>query len=233
MYLNPFRDARVGSSDIDAGTDYCGLDGDPIYPVGQCRVLRTGTPSMTSTFGGDLSAYVLIESGPAKGLVIYTAEHYRVLPGHSADSIVDVKTPLYEFRGCIEQGWGTPDGSQSLAWSLGYAEHECSRLGVNFNAFMVTLGVAPGHPRGGNAPSGVLPAGFPDWAALAKDEAMYEDFKKGAQLYKDGKHLSSHANADMQFGWNFAQRSANLPDTRGHVHNVTVNGQTVQTSQPD
>jgi hypothetical protein len=230
-YVNPFRDAHYVSSDIDAGTDYCSTTTsatNPIYPVGRCRVLRPGTPSMTSTFGNDLSAYVLLD-GPAQGLVIYTAEHYFVRPGHPTGSIVDVNVPLYDLRGCIEQGWGTSDGSQSLAWSRDYQESQCSRLGLNFDAFMQTLGVAPGHPRGGNPPSGVLPAGYPDWTAIGKDEAMYADWKVGWRLGRDGKPLPKNANEDVTLGFNAWHHDLE----KDHTHTVPISGtQTVRTSKP-
>jgi hypothetical protein len=225
-YLNPFRDTRYTSSDIDAGTDYCASSG-PIYPVGRCRILRPGTPSMTSTFGGDLSSYVLLD-GPAKDLVIYTAEHYRVRPGHPAGSIVEPSVALYDFAGCIEEGWGSADGTQSLAWSRDYQESQCSRLGLNFDAFMQTLGVAPGHPRAGNAPSGVLPAGYPDWAVIGKDEQMFSDYKVGWRLGRDGKALPKNANEDVTLGWNAWHHDLE----KNHVHSVTVGGTTVKTTKP-
>lgn len=160
-YEDPFRDANYTSSDIDAGTDYCGSG--VIHPIGTARILRRGTPSHTSTFGGDLSAYMLLD-GPAAGKVVYTAEHYILEPGINAGDIVDSDTVLYHFDGCIEQGWATLDGSQSLAWSLDYQEGDCSRLGMSYNNLMVALHVKPGHPRQGHAPSGMLPQGYPlDW----------------------------------------------------------------------
>lgn len=160
-FPNPFRNAKVTSEDIDAGMDYCGSG--VIFPVAKCRILRPGTPSMTSTFGNDFSAYVPLE-GPFAGLPIYTVEHYRVLPGHPAGQVVDVDTPLYEFLGCIEQGWATADGSYSLAWATGYQEGQCSKLGTSFNKLMMALGVASGRPRGGLPATGVLPAAYDkDW----------------------------------------------------------------------
>jgi hypothetical protein len=162
MYDDPMRDANCSSSDIDAGLDLC-FSGD-CYAIGPGVVLREGRPSNTSLFGNDLSAY-RITAGPLAGKVIYTAEHYSVVPGHPAGSLVNSSTVLYRgYGGCIEQGFATPDGSQSLAWSRDYQEGQYSRLGASFDDLMFQLGRAHGHPRGGGPISGTLPAGYlPHW----------------------------------------------------------------------
>lgn len=157
-YENPFRSMTVSVADIDAGVDYCGTG--VIHPLGNAVILRRGTPSHTSTFGRDLSAYRLLD-GPAAGKVIYTAEHYELVDGIVPGDVVDTDTVLYHMDGCIEQGWATFDGSQSLAWALGYSEGECSKLGTSFNDLMMAVGVPGGHPRGGNTATGALPQGYP------------------------------------------------------------------------
>lgn len=157
-YVKPFL-GTITVADIDAGVDYCGSG--LICAIGKAKILHIGTPSMTSTFGNDgFSCYTPLE-GPAAGRPIYIAEHYRVLAGHPVGSIVEAGTPLYELLGCNEMGWATSDGTYSLAWATGYGEGQCSIYGVNFNSLMVSLGVPTGHPRGGNAPVGHLPAGWP------------------------------------------------------------------------
>lgn len=224
-YSDPFRDATITPARIDAGVDYCGSG--PVHPIGDAIVTNVGRPSGTSTFGTDMPVYQLLD-GPGQGKFVFFDEHCVIEPGYRNGDHVSIHTVLYRMTGCIEIGWS--DGVGSMAWNSGaYSEGQLSALGRNFSDLLVALGCVGGLTLG-RPVTGSLPAGWPeDWSG----EMGYEDFKKGAQLYKDQKHLPGNANADVKFGWNFAQRSANLPDTSSHVHNVTVNGTTVQTSRPD
>jgi hypothetical protein len=145
-YRDPFRFAHISPARIDAGVDLCGEG--KVTALGPAVILRRGTPSHTSTFGSDLSAYRLTE-GPGKGLVVFFAEHYNLAPKIAAGQNVDAETPLYYMNGCIEIGWATDSGAGSKAWSeTPYSEGQRSALGDNMNELLGALGCVSGLTRG-------------------------------------------------------------------------------------
>jgi murein DD-endopeptidase MepM/ murein hydrolase activator NlpD len=158
-YANPLRAVSgLVPERIDEGVDYAGFG--PVYAIGDGVVLCTvgnGWP------GGTFIAYQFTD-GPARGLVAYLAED--VEPSVQVGQTVSSGTVIghmYEGPDGIETGWANgaslPD---SMARTFGqFNGSNSSAFGVNFSQLLQSLG-APGGIQN-SAPSGVLPAGWPQW----------------------------------------------------------------------
>ena len=143
---------------IDSGVDYAGAG--PVYAIGNGVVLNVYAADWP---GGTFIAYQLSD-GPAKGLVVYTAEDLN--PQVSVGSTVTANTVIGQMYGGphgIEIGWA--DGSRipnAMARSYGqYHGGNSTAFGYNFSRFLQALG-APGGILENN-PTGTLPAGWPQW----------------------------------------------------------------------
>jgi murein DD-endopeptidase MepM/ murein hydrolase activator NlpD len=158
-YANPFR-ATGGLSPerIDSGVDYAGVG--PVYAVGNGVVLNIYASDWP---GGTFIAYQLSD-GPAKGLVVYTAEDIN--PQVSVGSTVTPNTVIGQMYGGphgIEIGWA--DGSaipNAMARSAGqYHGGNSTAFGYNFSQLLQSLGAPGGILQ--NSPTGTLPPGWPQW----------------------------------------------------------------------
>jgi murein DD-endopeptidase MepM/ murein hydrolase activator NlpD len=158
-YLNPFR-ATGGLSPerIDSGVDYAGAG--PVYAIGNGVVLNVYAGDWP---GGTFIAYQLSD-GPAKGLVVYTAEDLN--PQVSVGSTVTANTVIGQMYGGphgIEIGWA--DGSaipNAMARSYGqYHGGNSTAFGYNFSRLLQALGAPGGILQ--NDPTGSLPSGWPQW----------------------------------------------------------------------
>ncbi len=158
-YANPFRSVGGLSPErIDSGVDYSGVG--PVYAIGTGVVLNVYAGDWP---GGTFLAYQLSE-GPAKGLVVYTAEDLN--PQVSVGMTVTTNTVIGQMYGGphgIEIGWA--DGSaipNAMARSAGqYHGDNSTAFGYNFARFLQALGAPPGNLQ--NTPTGTLPAGWPRW----------------------------------------------------------------------
>jgi murein DD-endopeptidase MepM/ murein hydrolase activator NlpD len=159
VYANPFRSVGgLSAQRIDSGVDYAGAG--PVYAIGNGVVLNVYASDWP---GGTFIAYQLSD-GPAKGLVVYTAEDLN--PQVSVGSTVTANTVIGQMYGGphgIEIGWA--DGSRipnAMARSYNqYGGGNSTAFGYNFSRFLQSLG-APGGILN-NDPTGALPAGWPQW----------------------------------------------------------------------
>jgi murein DD-endopeptidase MepM/ murein hydrolase activator NlpD len=158
-YANPLRSVGgLSAQRIDSGVDYAGTG--PVYAIGNGVVLNVYAADWP---GGTFIAYQLSD-GPAKGLVVYTAEDLN--PQVSVGSTVTANTVIGDMYGGphgIEIGWA--DGSRipnAMARSYGqYGGGNSTAFGYNFSRFLQALG-APGGILN-NSPTGTLPADWPQW----------------------------------------------------------------------
>jgi murein DD-endopeptidase MepM/ murein hydrolase activator NlpD len=158
-YANPFRSTSGLSPErIDSGVDYAGFG--PVYAIGNGVVLNVYAGDWP---GGTFLAYQLSD-GPAKGLVVYTAEDLN--PQVSVGSTVTANTVIGQMYGGphgIEIGWA--DGSaipNAMARSYGqYQGGNSTAFGANFNRLLQALGAPGGILQ--NDPTGSLPPGWPQW----------------------------------------------------------------------
>jgi murein DD-endopeptidase MepM/ murein hydrolase activator NlpD len=158
-YANPFR--AVGGltpERIDQGVDYAGAG--PVYAIGNGVVLNVYSSGWPD---GTFIAYQLTD-GPAKGLVVFTAEDLN--PQVSVGSIVTANTVIGQmYRGPhgVEIGWA--DGStipNAMARSYGqYHGENSTAFGDNFSRFLQSVGAPGGILH--NDPTGTLPFGWPQW----------------------------------------------------------------------
>jgi murein DD-endopeptidase MepM/ murein hydrolase activator NlpD len=158
-YANPFRStAGLTPERIDSGVDYAGFG--PVYAIGNGVVLNVYASDWP---GGTFIAYQLSD-GPAKGLVVYTAEDIN--PNVSVGSTVTANTVIGQMYGGphgIEIGWA--DGSaipNAMARSAGqYQGGNSTAFGYNFSRLLQALGAPGGILQ--NNPTGTLPDGWPQW----------------------------------------------------------------------
>jgi murein DD-endopeptidase MepM/ murein hydrolase activator NlpD len=158
-YGNPFRGVSGLSPErIDSGVDYAGVG--PVYAIGNGVVLNIYAGDWP---GGTFIAYQLSD-GPAKGLVVYTAEDLN--PQVSVGSTVTPNTVIGQMYGGphgIEIGWA--DGSalpNAMARSAGqYHGGNSTAFGYNFSQLLQSLGAPGGILQ--NNPDGTLPPGWPQW----------------------------------------------------------------------
>jgi murein DD-endopeptidase MepM/ murein hydrolase activator NlpD len=158
-YKNPLR--AVGGlmpERIDQGVDYAGAG--PVYAIGNGVVLNVYSSGWPN---GTFIAYRLSD-GPAKGLVVFTAEDLS--PQVSVGSTVTANTVIGQmFRGPhgMEIGWA--DGSampNAIARSYGqYHGGNSTAFGYNFSRLLQSLGAPGGVLK--NDPTGTMPSGWPQW----------------------------------------------------------------------
>ena len=158
-YANPLRSVSgLTPERIDSGVDYAGFG--PVYALGNGTVLNVYASDWP---GGTFIAYQLTD-GPAKGLVVYTAEDIN--PQVSVGSSVTANTVIGQMYGGphgIEIGWA--DGSaipNAMARSAGqYQGGNSTAFGYNFSRLLQALGAPGGILQ--NDPTGTLPDGWPQW----------------------------------------------------------------------
>ena len=158
-YANPLRSVEGLSPErIDSGVDYAGVG--PVYAIGNGVVLNVYAADWP---GGTFIAYQLSD-GPAKGLVVFTAEDLN--PQVSVGSTVTANTVIGQMYGGphgIEIGWA--DGSRipnAMARSSGqYDGGNSTAFGYNFSRFLQALGAPGGILQ--SKPTGTLPTGWPQW----------------------------------------------------------------------
>ncbi len=158
-YANPLRSVGGLSPErIDSGVDYAGVG--PVYAIGNGVVLNVYAADWP---GGTFIAYQLSD-GPAKGLVVFTAED--ISPQVSVGSTVTANTVIGQMYGGphgIEIGWA--DGSRipnAMARSYGqYDGGNSTAFGYNFSRFLQALGAPGGILQ--SKPTGTLPADWPQW----------------------------------------------------------------------
>jgi murein DD-endopeptidase MepM/ murein hydrolase activator NlpD len=164
-YANPLRSVSgLTPERVDAGVDYGGSG--PVYAIGNGVVLNVYSGGWPN---GVFIAYQLTD-GPAKGLVVFTAED--LTPEVAVGASVTANTVIGRMFGGphgIELGWA--DGSQipnALARSYGqYHEGNSTAFGDNFSRLLQTLGAPGGILK--NGPAGTLPAGWPQWQSQPRD----------------------------------------------------------------
>jgi murein DD-endopeptidase MepM/ murein hydrolase activator NlpD len=158
-YANPLRAVSgLTPERIDSGVDYAGVG--PVYAIGNGVVLNIYAGDWP---GGTFIAYQLSD-GPARGLVVYTAEDLN--PQVSVGSTVSANTVIGHMYGGphgIEIGWA--DGSaipNAMARSYGqYHGGNSTAFGYNFSRLLQSLGAPGGILQ--NNPTGTLPSGWPQW----------------------------------------------------------------------
>ncbi|MBW4077194.1 MAG: hypothetical protein HIU84_01490 [Acidobacteria bacterium] len=158
-YLNPLRQVEaLVPQEIDQGVDYCGSG--PVYSIGAGVVKNVFASDWPS---GVFIAYQLT-SGPAKGLAVYVAENVtpRVSVGErlSAQSVVGI---LHDAKTCMETGWA--DVRQTNGHVMGHLQFNgknSTSYGLNFSAFLQTLGARPGLPQH-FGPPGPIASSWPKW----------------------------------------------------------------------
>jgi len=158
-YANPFRAiSGLTPERIDQGVDYAGVG--PVYAIGNGVVLNVYSSGWPD---GTFIAYQLSD-GPARGLVVFTAED--LTPLVSVGSRVTANTVIGQmYRGPhgVEIGWA--DGSaipNAMARSYGqYHDSHSTAFGDNFSRLLQSIGAPGGILH--SAPSGTLPPGWPQW----------------------------------------------------------------------
>jgi murein DD-endopeptidase MepM/ murein hydrolase activator NlpD len=158
-YRNPLRAlGGLTPERIDQGVDYGGVG--PVYAMGNGVVLNVYSSGWP---GGTFIAYRLSD-GPAKGLVVFTAEDLN--PQVSVGSTVTADTVIGQMFGGphgIEIGWA--DGSaipNAMARSYGqYHGENSTAFGYNFSQLLQSVGAPGGILH--NDPLGTLPPGWPQW----------------------------------------------------------------------
>jgi murein DD-endopeptidase MepM/ murein hydrolase activator NlpD len=170
-YDNPFRAiSGLIPERIDQGVDFGGAG--PVYALGDA-VITNATATSSGWPDGGWITYRLTK-GPAAGLTVFVAED--VTPTVSVGQHVTSDTviaKMYNGAAGIETGWATSDGSTtesqlSEAGGIsGYGPFP-TEIGMNFEELLQALGVPAGNNRN-DAPSGLLPSGYPaDWPTALK-----------------------------------------------------------------
>lgn len=162
---NPLRDVpNLGPGRIDQGVDYTG-DG-PVYAACPGTVVDASTNSGWP--GGNFIAYK-VSGGSAKDLVIFVAENCTLSPSLSVGTTVTPNTVLCQMHNAypfIEIGWGNGGGNafaadqQPSCYDINNSTS--TAFGVNFSAFMKSLGGMPGILQAPPVTCS-LPSGWPTW----------------------------------------------------------------------
>jgi hypothetical protein len=162
-YLNPLRAVSgLVPERVDEGVDFAGTG--PVYALGDA-VITNATATNYGWPGGGWITYQLTD-GPDAGLMVYLAEDVtptvRVGQHVSASTVI---ANMWNGGDGIETGWAMASGLSAesqlpAAGSIdGYGPFP-TRVGLSFEDVLVSLG-APVAPNRDQAPSGILPPGYP------------------------------------------------------------------------
>ena len=156
QYVNPFRSSTsIYPNRIDMGVDCTGTG--PIDALGSATVTYSepggvgwGPYSCSGGYGGAVT--YKLKDGPDAGRYVYVTE--GIIPTVSAGQQVHAGQQVATFTGCIETGWSTGDGANTMAAALGQA---CSTgdpgcvstwCGNNMSELIHSLGAPAGIPQG-------------------------------------------------------------------------------------
>jgi hypothetical protein len=165
-YANPLRAIKgLMPQRIDMGVDFGGTG--PIYALGPA-VITNAIGDSPGWPGGGWITYRLT-GGRAKGLMVYVAED--VTPAVQVGQVVNSSTVIarmYNGGAGIETGWAQPDGSSAesqlpVAGGISGGGPFPAAVGINFEELLQALGVPPSPFDRYVPPSGLLPAGYPNW----------------------------------------------------------------------
>ena len=162
-YRNPLRGVhRLVPERIDEGVDFAGTG--PVYALGDAIVTGSSGTNYGWPGGGWIS--YRLTSGPGAGLVVYVAEDITpaVVTGQRVSSATVLGT-MFDGGDGIETGWAQPtslsaESELPQAGAIDGLGPFPTRVGLNFEELLQSLGV-PAAPNRAQAPSGVLPAGYP------------------------------------------------------------------------
>ena len=156
QYVDPFRSSTsIYPSRIDMGVDYSGTG--PIDAIGNATVTYSapggvgwGPYSCSGGYGGAVT-YKLTD-GPDTGRYVYVTE--GIIPTVTAGQQVRAGQQIATFTGCIETGWSTGVGANTMAAALGQActsgDAGCASTwcGNNMSQLLHALGAPAGIPQG-------------------------------------------------------------------------------------
>jgi hypothetical protein len=166
-YANPLRAvSNLVPQRIDMGVDFAGAG--PVYALGDAVITKAQGDDAGWPGGGWIT--YRITGGPAAGLSVYLAEDVRptVRVGQKVTSSTVIANMSNNGDG-IEFGWAQPSGRSAEsqvppAGGISGGGPFPTMVGVNFDDLLIALGV-PAAYNHGNAPHGLLPAGYPsDWS---------------------------------------------------------------------
>jgi hypothetical protein len=162
-YRNPLRAVSGLSAErIDNGVDFAGVG--PVYALGDA-VVTNATATNYGWPGGGWITYRLTD-GPGEGLMVYVAED--ISPAVAVGEHVTTSTVIgtvWNGGDGIETGWAQASGLSSEseapeAGGIGGLGPFPTRVGANFDALLVSLGV-PAAPNYGQTEYGILPLAYP------------------------------------------------------------------------
>jgi hypothetical protein len=169
LYLNPLRDVSdLLPERIDMGVDFGGAG--PVFAMGD-GIVTNATADSAGWPGGGWITYQLTD-GPDAGLEVYFAED--VTPTVQVGQHVTPYTVIgnmYNGGDGIETGWAQPGGVSAesqlpAAGGIGGLGPFPTEVGLNYEELLQLLG-APAALNRDDAPSGLLPAGYPtSWPGL-------------------------------------------------------------------
>ncbi len=163
VYLNPLRDVSdLLPERIDMGVDFGGAG--PVFAMGD-GIVTNATADNAGWPGGGWITYELTD-GPDAGLEVYFAED--VTPTVQVGQHVTPYTVIgnmYNGGDGIETGWAQPGGVSAesqlpAAGGIGGMGPFPTEVGLNYEELLQLLG-APAALNRDDAPSGLLPAGYP------------------------------------------------------------------------
>jgi hypothetical protein len=163
-YRNPLRDIHgLDPERVDMGTDFGGSG--PIYAIGNAVVTNAAGNSVGWPGGGWIT--YRLTSGPAAGLQVYIAEDVRpaVEVGQHVTSSSVVANMFVGGAG-IETGWAMPDGSSAESQMPGAGAISGggpfpTRIGLNFDSMLMSLGVPAGFGYTQSGGFGTVPSNYP------------------------------------------------------------------------
>jgi hypothetical protein len=172
VYRNPLRAIQgLVPERVDMGTDFGGSG--PIYAIGNA-VVTNATGDSAGWPGGGWITYRLT-SGPASGLQVYVAEDVKpaVQVGQDVTSSTVVAN-MYVGSAGIETGWAMADGLSAEsqlpeAGSVSGGGPFPTKIGLNFDSLLITLGVPAGFGYTTTGGYGTVPPSYPSsWASLRR-----------------------------------------------------------------
>jgi murein DD-endopeptidase MepM/ murein hydrolase activator NlpD len=156
QYVNPFRSSTsIDPNRIDMGVDYAGTG--PIDAIGNAIVTYAAPGGVGwgpfSCSGGHGAAITYrLTDGPDTGRYVYLTE--GIMPTVAVGQRVAAGQPIATFTGCIETGWSTGVGANTMAAALG---QQCKSgdpgcvstwCGQNMSQLIHALGGPAGIPQG-------------------------------------------------------------------------------------